>query len=367
MSNCNFYSIKTTNQLNLYGFSQLTILIDYIIFIFCIPVISILCFFLNFLGIYGLSKNSKSKELKNVQYKFIKVYSFLSLVYVVLKLLDMINECSFKNGLFCSSLVSSQLVQYYKIIFNDFIIRVIKTCINVSLICYTVFRLNIFLKPGSKSHILISNLSIPKLCLFILFSFSLICAPRLFIHRLNNNEPNLNYPNYLLDSYSSFIINNKGETTLIFLNLLSDFINNFLIVLINFILDISLTFKLNSDIKKMLPAKRSQASKIKLRQIIISLIMILINMILKSMEFFHSFYFLLQYLSFTDYHIMETKFDFFLQVICLQLSFPTAVNHFLDLSFLVLNVLNYLIYFFGDKNFRDSFFISFYSAIKIKK
>ncbi|RNA28873.1 hypothetical protein BpHYR1_028898 [Brachionus plicatilis] len=358
LEKCHLQSVKIQNEFDLFFFKDLIVLIDYGIIVYSIPVVSLACFVLNVLTFYFFFKNRKSKELTNTHYKFIKIYSFLSLVYVSFKLVDMIDECPFENGKFCSSIISLVIVQCYKIILNDFLMRVIKVCIHFSLLGYTIFRLNLFISPNSRLHKYISNLSISKLVFISLFSFGLISTPKLFLHGLNNDDPNLNYPSYFLDAYSSFIVNSFGETTLITLNLVSDFTNTFLIILINFIFDISLAFRLKLSIKKMLSEKkRSRANKKYLHQMIISFVMILLNMILKSTEIFHSVYFLLGYSSRLRFYELNTKLQFFLNVICLRFSFPAVVNHFLDLSFLVLNMLNYLVYFFSDSNFRKVFIL----------
>ena len=53
---------------------------------------------------------------------------------------------------------------------------------------------------------------------------------------------------------------------------------------------------------------------------------------------------------------METILQYFIRIICLREYFPVFVDHFIDLSFLILNISNYLIYFMSDGNFKSIFY-----------
>lgn len=351
LENCNLKSIFK-NDFDLNDLKNLFTMLDYIIIIYSIPFFSIICFLLNSFILMLLFANKKSKELKKTFYKFLSIYSSLSLFYVTIQLLNLMNECLYKNGLFCSSIVSNQVVQLFKIIITDYVMHIIKSAINLSLVGYSTLRLNILIGSSSVTHKFFTGSSIKKIC-FISFSIlAVICVPKLFIHQINNDDPDLEYPSFLLDLYSSFVLKSREETVLIALNLLSDLFTVFGIILINFLVDILLAIKLKSYISKSVFKKTNKSKRQYTKLVGLAFVMIFINLILKSTEIFQTLYILLSYTEIFHVYKMRNNFQFFLREICLRLSFPSLINHFLDLAFLISNILNIFVYFYNDKNIK---------------
>ena len=351
LARCDLKTEKRQLFFDLFDFKVLIILLDYITLIYLIPFTSIICLVMNLTTIFIFWVNKNLKTLNHTQYKFIQIFSWLSLVYVLLEVVSLINECPFKNGFFCSNIIYFRLVQYYKIIINDYLIRILKASINFSLIGFSIFKLNIFARKDSKIYKKISNLSAIKLFAFIFASLSLICLPKLFIHQIVEDEPSYEYPSFLLDIYSPFIENTVLEKTLIYSNIISDFVTVFVLILFNFLIDILLGIKLKLILKKRNQIRRSKSDRKYIKLILISFTMIFLNILFRSGEIFQNLYFLLSYFNIFQNYQMLSKFHFFLREICLRLSLPIFINHLLEFSFLLTIILDYLFYFYNDQNY----------------
>ncbi|CAF1045858.1 unnamed protein product [Brachionus calyciflorus] len=189
LENCNFKAINYNEYFDLNFWKNLIIILDFVTSFVLIPLMSALCFLLNLFIFIMCLKGKKLKYLNNKAYKFVFIYSVLSLAYVLIGLPRFLNDCSFKTGLFCSSVKFNTIIQDYKIVVTDFTNRILKTAINLSLIGYSTLRLNLFCESSSKLTKYIYNSSIGNISFVILAILGTICLPKLYIHQINTGEP----------------------------------------------------------------------------------------------------------------------------------------------------------------------------------
>jgi hypothetical protein len=113
-----------------------------------IPSTCLIGFFLNWKIVRTIQENKK-KELKEDFYKYMSANAKFNCLYCFILVFYPITSCNWKPSYyFCSSIFTSQYVQYYKIVMVAYFEEVIKMCANIS---YLMMTLNRYLLVG-KDH-----------------------------------------------------------------------------------------------------------------------------------------------------------------------------------------------------------------------
>jgi hypothetical protein len=113
-----------------------------------IPCACLVGLFFNWIIIQTIKKNRK-KELKEDFFKYMSVNAQFNFLYCLIFVFYPMTSCNWRSSYyFCSSVFTTQFVQYYKIVMMSLFGEVIKMCANVS---YLMMTLNRYLLVG-KDH-----------------------------------------------------------------------------------------------------------------------------------------------------------------------------------------------------------------------
>jgi hypothetical protein len=125
------------------------------LFIEIVPFVLIPCacfigLFFNWKIIQTINKNKK-QDMKEDFYKYMSANAKFNCLYCLICVFYPMNSCTWRlSYYFCSSIFTTQIVQYYKIIMISYFGEVVKMCANVS---YLMMTLNRYLLVG-KDHLL---------------------------------------------------------------------------------------------------------------------------------------------------------------------------------------------------------------------
>ena len=227
------------------------------------PIICLAGIITNSLVIATVYLKSNEKEMENNQYSYMGLAACCNLLILSFQSFSLINECGFKSkyqfeadydsgyGLFCSSVRRAAFLQFYKIIFIEYLTHVINIMSNLSFICYSINRLSLVGQEHGKFVTKISELKIKSFFL-ITFIFCLaLPVYKIFSFRPNYFKPDYNYPDYI--DYS------RISHTLVILYLSASILYNFItsigFIVANLVVDINLLIAM----KKVL-AERAKKS-----------------------------------------------------------------------------------------------------------
>lgn len=362
ISHCNFDQLSKNCDSKIFqldfdyqNFRQYIIIFDFITLIVINPIICIIGLMFTSLIVFFLTKN----DLKPPHYQFFITYSILCFIYFFLTLSSLVNECPFHNGIFCSKLWTLKYAQLYKIIVLNFINGTIKFMINSIIIGFTYSRfLVIKQSPESKlaKKINFRNCFITSL----IIGFGLNVLNFIFVIP-NYIEPFANYPFNLIED--DLIFKSNIGIILKYLNLFYEIATNFLLFIINIVIDwiLCLNFrkvvKKNIHLKKMLNVN-SKISKLKnsdLRHFKITLFISIINTFFKLFQTLPVVYSFLHFFSLTNSQTIKTLFDSFIVKICFKFNLDILIKHLCYFSFSFSLLLNIFFYFLLDQNIQRYF------------
>ena len=131
------------------------ILFEFILIILT-PVVCSFGLVTNILVIIVVTQNKK--ELKETQYKFMSLNALSNSFILFIKLISLISECQRFNGIYCSQFTKYPVVQYFKIIFQEYISSFLflfsSVFISLFFACSKVTRDSLSISSGGLSAIL---------------------------------------------------------------------------------------------------------------------------------------------------------------------------------------------------------------------
>ncbi|CAF0866779.1 unnamed protein product [Brachionus calyciflorus] len=213
---------------------------------FLIPLSCLFGLILNGLTFYLITKLDSNKNHKiDKQFYYMKMNAIFNLLICLIELMRPLYIWSFLSG---NGIWHNVLVQYIKIIFNEFLYNLLKFLSSSSYILFSSIRCSLV----GQEHFFLDKLMNynPKKLLYkmILIGFFLNLI-KLFSFEINYFDPFFDYPSP--KSYNYVVENNiKGAILISSLNLLCDFVNYILFIILHLILDIILIFKLRDTLKR---------------------------------------------------------------------------------------------------------------------
>ena len=210
------------------------------------------------------------KDLKHYSYLYLN--SVFNIIILVIWILSWINECFYPFEAFCPEIRKVQLIQYFKIIFKEVIVNLLKFLSNFTYVAFALNRIALIGKDHSKIVKFMSNVNVKvyiAVCFLISSSLSWI---KYFKYQVNYFESNLNYPvsneydimttsNYFehfLDISKSYQISDR----LYFIyNSISDIINYVVFVIICIIIDVSMVIRMNQTLNDKLKWYKYDSTK----------------------------------------------------------------------------------------------------------
>lgn len=231
-------------------------------------IISLFGLVINSLVIFVLINKQFEKEFKQKQYSYLIVYSTFNLLVCFIQILSLINECQQPFGLFCSSIRQSLFVQYTKLVFYEFFLHFFISMSNLTYVAFSLCRLSLIGSENNKFIQFISEFDPKKLILvFILFSTCLTLV-KPFKYSI---ELTVNHDDYEQEDFPNLFYKYKTLTDLnlsmfkmrLILDVLYDFVNYCVFVLVNLVIDILL---LNRVWQVMLDKEAKMSEQIREKQ-----------------------------------------------------------------------------------------------------
>lgn len=371
---CNITTIAELHYNSFYGKSKDTIvLVDFIFEVCLLPTACITGISFNYLIIKTIVDKRNRKNLSAKQYKFMLYMTVFNLIYCFINIFNLIGECRFEYGLFCSSIKGTIIsIIYFPVVYGilgNFLIL-------GSNFSYIAFAINRYLLIGKNHHryfVKFSKIDTKKY-FRVMIMISFIMSPSRYLSYINYSEIKetyqpKEYPYYYQYTTQVYLPAGKLEFLKIFTgyNFISDLLNYVIFFVFNLIMDILLIRKLKDTLNnRKLTGKNKINSKQKDETSAKGLKMIIIN---SALNFFLRIPHVLQvanniYITFwTDdlglqLRINQNEYINF----CDQLRLCDTV--FVISNFLyILNLnFNFLIFYNFDKKFRES-----YDNLKSKK
>lgn len=253
------FSISTLKPLETFAdFRERLNLVKFTLLILT-PLICFLGIVSNLLIIYTVSYKPNKKDLKERQYKYMRLNSASNTLILVIASMNMINECDY--GFFCSNVRRSLISQYFKIVFSEYLMNLLRLMSNFTYVGFAINRLSLIGKNHAKIILSISNMSVKKFFLIILIPSSLLPIVKIFRFRINILDPDELYPIPF-----GYIFSNHNKAKLfcyLSFNFFYDFVNSFAFWILNLIIDIVLVIKLKSAIDQKAENKANKSNECK--------------------------------------------------------------------------------------------------------
>lgn len=231
------------------------------------PVLCLITIIINLINLKILV-NIKAAKRSTANY-LMTVCSIINLVFSVIFSIHLVNKCVYVNGIFCSAILRHKYVQWYDIIFVEFILGMLKIWSNITIIGISWLRLNGLatndnsikfkrkIEENKKSKILI--------ILFLILSI-ILSIDKLFTVRINDKYFLIDYQNYEeFPNRNTFMLNiirdvgsHSYEQILYSYNqaiffyitfVLSFIVNDFLLYLILFLIDLYIVIVVREKLK----------------------------------------------------------------------------------------------------------------------
>ncbi|CAF0974030.1 unnamed protein product [Brachionus calyciflorus] len=249
ISHCNFTKMfsnckiktKYESDFDFQNFRETIEILDFIVLVFLNP----FCCIIGLFFYLYTSFNFKTKNFQTQQYIFIKAYSVFTSIYLILTLLNLINECPFKNSMFCSSIRTLVPIQYYQSIFIMFIRKIIIFMLNTIIVGYTYTKFknarDCMISKQSEKINLVKYLTISFLFGLLLNSLNFLFSMVNYVYPMGK------YPLILVED--SLSLDLSISMILKCLYALNEFINKFIFLLVILVIDIKLILKLRQIFK----------------------------------------------------------------------------------------------------------------------
>ena len=224
----------------------------------------ILCIFgiiTNLLIIITISSKKNKEEFKRCKhYSYLRLNSICSCLILLIRIISWLNQCIYPFQVFCPIIRKTIFMQYFKIIVEEVLMTTLKFMNSFTYIGFAFNRISLIGKDHNKLVKFMSDLGIKKyigVTLLISIGLSVI---KFFEYDINSGYPFESYP--ISYEYTNLITddNNKSLTVYI-LNLISDFFNYFIFLIINFSIDIGMIVKLRQTLNEKLEKSKEYSSK----------------------------------------------------------------------------------------------------------
>lgn len=288
---CNRSNYKSTFKAkNVYGFDFM--IISKFLLVISTTLISFFGIVTNMLVILTLINKKNEKELKEKQYTYMAITSGINIVILFIQILSLMNECDYPFGIFCSSIRSSIVVQYYKIVFAETISAFLRLLSNFSYIAFSINRISLIGANHGKFVKFVSDLSPKSYLTFSIILSALFSIIKGFRFKINYILPNETYP--VLFHHDHRLYSQSRSLTYVSLiyafNSVYDVVNYLLFTIVHICFDLFLfnkvritlnekETKFKSDTKATREKKKKENEEIKRRVLTMVILCAFVNLI----------------------------------------------------------------------------------------
>lgn len=249
--------IQPLSSLSFDDIRRLYMLVQYIFFIL-IPPATFFAILSNITVIYVIHANRK--DLKENQYKYMAANSIVNVAFLLIQPFGLLNECQRFDGWFCSQARKSLAIQYFKIIFLEYMSNLLRLVSNLTYVGFAINRSSLIGREHSKLVNYVSTLSVKQFLTRVIWPCIGLSVVKVFSFVPNVDRPFDSYPRLYLHhlfDYEKFV----RLFILLSFKLVNDLINGVFFLIVNLIIDICLIIKM----KKTLSQKTLIINSIKIK------------------------------------------------------------------------------------------------------
>ena len=207
-----------------------------------------------------LHKNNKDTFKGLNHYSYLWLNSVFNLLTLTITILSWISECFYPFEAFCPEIRKVIFNQFFKIIFKEVIVTLLKFMCNFTYVAFALNRIALIGKDPSKLVKFISELDIRVYTLVSFLISSSLSWIKYFKYKLNIFQPHLNYPilnesdmifmaNYDLERYLDKFSSYQIPDRLYFIyNSISDLINYVVFLIICMVIDILMVVRVKQTL-----------------------------------------------------------------------------------------------------------------------
>lgn len=216
------------------------------------PILCLLCIVNNALAIICIKNKSKAKLFKEKMYKYIIINSAFNIAYCLCMQFKIINECLFHTStVYCSRLYQLKAAQYFKLVVVFFMGNVLKYCMNFSFLFFTFSRYVLILNKTTGFYKWFNSINLKWYTMALIAVSSLLSLFKLFQYQIvDDYDPMFNFPN---EVYSEFRCSQHFTFycgLFSFFKILNSLINDIIIFLVIFIIDVCMLKNYGSYLKQ---------------------------------------------------------------------------------------------------------------------
>ena len=310
--NCNRSKFQTIrdNEWTKNDTKEMIIFLDFILIIL-LPIICFIGLLSNIMIIYTLSISDNKKDLKTVQYSYLKMVSVSNIIVLLISILSPLYECQSMQksqpiqasygatiqelAIYCSPYHNLIAVQYYKIIFKEFLYSVFMLLSNFGYFGFSICRLSMIGKEQTKLTKWFSKIHIAYYIIVSTIISVALSVIKLFKYEVNTSNPYMEYPIPLDKKYQHETLSNslyldfkKRIRLILIFYLVSDLVSHFLFIPINFILDLVLLLKIKRALSEKINLDVKKENEILFRVKFLAFTFLLSNFLMKFPSIFKS-------------------------------------------------------------------------------
>ena len=183
-----------------------------------------------------------------------RLNAIFNILILFIEPFTLMSECRDYSSFFCSKIRFSQFSQFYKIIFGEYFSNVFRLAANFTYVQFALNRLSLIGKNHGKIVTDASQLNTSRFLRRIAAPCLILAAIKIFRYLPNSYRISADYP--IPIGYYFKYIDSSLMIAYMSLNITFDFLNYIVFLLVNFIIDVKLAFR----IKQTLDEKKAKAS-----------------------------------------------------------------------------------------------------------
>lgn len=214
-----------------------------------------------FLGVFGIATNlltiyvifhkKNVKTMRENHYMYICLNCTSNATICFIQIFNLISECQYPIGIYCSSIRQFIVVQYLNIIFGEYMSSVCRLLSNFYYLSFSLCRMFKIGKDHGKLIVFMNNFGIKKyIAISVLISAGLsVCKALQF--DLNVDIFEFAFPiHFIQNSFRNNWFYIPGYVAIMIINAIYDILNYFVFVIVHLVVDLVLVKKLKNIIKE---------------------------------------------------------------------------------------------------------------------
>jgi hypothetical protein len=230
--------------------------LQFILLVVSKPIVCFISLISNSMTILVVKNKRKKKFFKDVMYKYIFTNAIINILFTLVVILKLMNECIFYgSNLFCSKIYQTVEMQYFKMYVYAFFGNVLRTCASLTYLSISMSRIILVRERITAGSFLdkFQHFNYKILTFIFVILSCLISFYKLFQYALNEmRESNSLFPYEISNEKTCAYFKTFNFRCNIFkwLKFFDIFLNDLLFFILNLIIDVVLYFLFKKEIEK---------------------------------------------------------------------------------------------------------------------